>query len=194
MQYVITPASRDIVPYATWRGGFTGQELDDLQSVAQNANQSAKVGNGQAGEVNPNVRRADINWVNNSQEFHWLFDRLGSISAELNADYFGFNLTGFGEALQFTNYLDANQGTYGWHQDFGGKNISRKLSLVLQLTCPSEYEGGNLEILTRGEPITMPKERGLVVVFPSWTLHQVTPVTRGHRQTVVAWVSGPNFI
>ena len=64
---------------------------------------------------------------------------------------------------------------------------------MLQLTCPSQYEGGNLEILTSGEAVKMPKERGLIVVFPAWTLHQVTPVTKGHRQSLVAWVSGPNF-
>ena len=193
MQHVLTPASRNIVPYATWGGGFSGEELNFLQNLAQNATQSAQVGNGAAGEVNQNIRRSDVNWVENSQEFNWLFDRLGTIASELNADYFGFDLVGFGEPLQLTNYLDNNQGTYGWHQDFGDKRISRKLSLVLQLACPSQYEGGNLEILVTGEPHKMPKERGLLVAFPAWTLHQVTPVTKGHRQSLVAWVSGPNF-
>lgn len=193
MQHVLTPASKVIHPYATWRGGFSEQELNSLQSIAQNSSQSAQVGNGSSGEINPNIRRANVNWVTNSQEFNWLFDRLGFIASELNADYFGFDLIGFGEALQFTNYLDNNQGTYGWHQDFGGKGVSRKLSLVLQLSCPSQYEGGNLEILTNGEPFKMQKERGLLVAFPAWTLHQVTPVTRGDRQSLVAWVSGPNF-
>jgi PKHD-type hydroxylase len=71
--------------------------------------------------------------------------------------------------------------------------ISRKLSIVLQLSDPSEYEGGELQILTRKEPTSMQKKRGLITVFPAWTLHQVTPVIKGTRQTLVAWISGPAF-
>jgi PKHD-type hydroxylase len=81
---------------------------------------------------------------------------------------------------------------YGWHLDYGG-GISRKLSLAIQLTDPSEYEGGNLQIMTSGEPQNMRKQRGLIAVFPSYVLHQVTPVTQGSRQSLVAWVSGPAF-
>ena len=82
---------------------------------------------------------------------------------------------------------------YGWHQDFGGL-LSRKLSLVMQLSDPEEYEGGELQIMVGGEkPISINKQKGLVVVFPSWAVHQVTPVTKGLRQSLVAWVSGPNF-
>jgi PKHD-type hydroxylase len=81
---------------------------------------------------------------------------------------------------------------YGWHQDYGAK-VSRKLSLTVQLTDPSEYEGGNLQIMTTGTPVNARKQRGLIVAFPSYVLHQVTPVTQGSRQSLVAWVSGPAF-
>ena len=65
--------------------------------------------------------------------------------------------------------------------------------MVLQLSDPSEYEGGELQLLTGKEPTTIQKQRGLITVFPAWTLHQVTPVTKGTRQTLVAWISGPSF-
>jgi predicted 2-oxoglutarate/Fe(II)-dependent dioxygenase YbiX len=39
--------------------------------------------------------------------------------------------------------------------------------------------------------LRMRKQRGFVVAFPSWTLHQVTPVTQGNRQSLVAWITGP---
>jgi PKHD-type hydroxylase len=81
---------------------------------------------------------------------------------------------------------------YGWHQDFGG-GISRKLSMAVQLSDPSEYDGGALQVMTSGEPQSIPKKRGMIAVFPSYILHQVTPVTRGSRQSLVAWVSGPPF-
>jgi PKHD-type hydroxylase len=83
---------------------------------------------------------------------------------------------------------------YGWHQDYGGKlSPSRKLSLVLQLTDPAQYEGGNLQVMTSGEPKSVRKQRGLIAAFPAYTLHQVTPVTQGTRQSLVAWISGPQF-
>ena len=78
-------------------------------------------------------------------------------------------------------------------EPFGASGISRKLSMVLQLSDPSEYEGGELQILTSKEPTSMQKKRGIITVFPAWTLHQVTPVIKGTRQTLVAWISGPAF-
>jgi PKHD-type hydroxylase len=81
---------------------------------------------------------------------------------------------------------------YGWHQDYGAE-ISRKLSIAVQLTDPSEYEGGNLQVKTSSEPQNVRKQRGLITIFPSYVLHQVTPVTQGSRQSLVAWVSGPAF-
>jgi predicted 2-oxoglutarate/Fe(II)-dependent dioxygenase YbiX len=54
---------------------------------------------------------------------------------------------------------------------------TRKLSMVLQLSDPSEYEGGELQILDKANPETVTKQKGMITVFPSYTLHQVTPVT-----------------
>jgi PKHD-type hydroxylase len=65
--------------------------------------------------------------------------------------------------------------------------------MAVQLTDPSEYEGGNLQVMTSGQPQNVRKQRGIIAVFPSYVLHQVTPVTQGGRQSLVAWVSGPAF-
>ena len=110
----------------------------------------------------------------------------------MNAQHFRFDLTGFGETLQLTNYDQSENGMYGWHQDYGG-GISRKLSMAVQLTDPAEYEGGNLQVMTAANPQNIRKQRGLIAIFPSYVLHQVTPVTQGSRQSLVAWVSGPAF-
>ena len=114
------------------------------------------------------------------------------VASSLNAEYFSFDLSGFHESLQLCNYYEEAQGEYKWHQDFGG-DFCRKLSLVLQLSDPSEYEGGDLQIKTNAYEATMKKQRGLIIVFPSWTLHQVTPVVKGNRQSLVAWIAGPEF-
>ena len=84
---------------------------------------------------------------------------------KINAQYYRFDLTGFGEALQLTNYDQSENGMYGWHQDYGG-SVSRKLSMAVQLTDPSEYEGGNLQVMTSAEPQNIRKQRGANCNFP----------------------------
>tara|TARA_R110000803_G_scaffold176170_1_gene238655 strand:- start:3757 stop:4341 length:585 start_codon:yes stop_codon:yes gene_type:complete len=193
MQHLLTPYSRKIEPFAWWEDAFTEEQLDWLQNKAKEATEKAKVGGANGGAANDNIRRSELNWLNKDPECAWVFERLAHVAATLNADCFGFELTGFGEALQLTNYHEARQGNYVWHQDFGSSGASRKLSIVLQLSDPSDYEGGELQLLTRKEATSMQKKRGLITVFPSWTLHQVTPVVKGTRQTLVAWISGPAF-
>ena len=193
MQHLLTPYSRGIQPFAWWDDAFSNEELDWLQGKARQATQKASVGGMSGAEVNDQVRRSELNWLHKDPDCAWVFNKLSHVASKLNADHFGFDLTGFGEALQLTNYDESNQGTYIWHQDFGSSGVFRKLSIVLQLSDPQDYQGGELQLLTRKEPTSIQKKRGLITVFPAWTLHQVTPVIKGNRQTLVAWISGPQF-
>ena len=196
MQYMLTPHSEAQEPFAWWENGFNEQELNWLQQQAQNAKQKAEVGSGSNGVIDSNIRRSGLNWMPNTQDTQWVFEKLGHIVSSLNAKFFRFDLRGFGEHIQLTNYDGAEQGMYGWHVDMGPNTLApcRKLSIVMQLSDPVEYEGGILELQPHGKDvIKMRKQRGLVVAFPSWTLHQVTPVTQGHRQSLVAWITGPAF-
>jgi PKHD-type hydroxylase len=193
MQHVLTPYSRKIEPFAWWEGAFTEEQLNWLQQKAKEATTPAQVGGGGHGAIAEGIRRSELNWMPKNENTAWVFETLAHVVSSLNADYFGFNLTGLSEQIQLTNYHENNKGMYGWHQDFGAAGNSRKMSLVLQLSDPEEYEGGQLQLLTSKDPINIPKKRGLIVVFPSWTVHQVTPVVKGTRQTLVTWVSGPAF-
>lgn len=189
MQKLITPHVPKVEPFAWWGNAFTTEELDKLQAKAKEGVEDAYVGGGTEDLA---LRRTRLNWLTNDKEYNWVFNILASVVSNLNADYYSFDLTGFGEPLQLGNYTAEDQGSYGWHQDFG-KGPSRKLTLVLQLTDPAEYEGGNLEIFIAREPERLRKERGLITMFPCWTMHRVTPVVQGARQTLVAWVSGSPF-
>lgn len=189
MQHLLTPYTDKKEPFAWWKDAFDGQELNWLQQKAREATIKGKTASG----LDDGYRRSEVNWLNNDTDSSWVFERLAHVVSSLNASYYGFDLTGFGEPLQLTNYREGDQGAYGLHQDLNADGVSRKLSLVLQLSDPSEYEGGNLEILLGREALTMSKSRGLILVFPSWTLHQVTPVVKGSRQTLVSWITGPSF-
>jgi PKHD-type hydroxylase len=193
MQHLLTPQASNREIMAWWEGAFNDEQLNWLQQKAKEATTDAQVGSSIGGVVDANIRRSELNWLEKTEETAWVFDGLGHVVSNLNSSYFGFDLMGFAESLQLTNYHEDKRGMYGWHQDFGKTGPCRKLSLVMQLSDPSEYEGGTLEIMTSGSPQVVEKKRGLITVFPSWTLHQVTPVVRGTRQTLVTWICGPDF-
>lgn len=75
----------------------------------------------------------------------------------------------------------------------------RKLSLTCNLTNPDNYEGGDLifdlgpHAPKRFHKVEEIRERGSVIVFPSWLYHQVTPVTKGTRYSAVMWSLGYPF-
>jgi len=188
--YSLPLKSREIEPFVWWTGLFSDEELDKLQEAAKNAKDPGVIGSDLS--LNKGIRRSNIMWLE-VEEWGWAFQKLGDLVTHVNDTYYRFELTGFGEKIQLSNYKSEDGGTYIWHQDFGGQGLPRKLSVVLQLSEPHEYEGGNLELFTGGSPSVMQKERGRITIFPSWTLHQVTPVTKGERQSLVTWIYGPNF-
>ena len=137
----------------------------------------------------PEFRQSTIFFVDRNEGTQWLFAKLEQATSEINQTY-GFDIEGIRE-MQLACYRVGH--FYDWHMDIGKGNLSmRKLSLSLQLSDPISYEGGELEIqLGNGKPA--PKALGTVIVFPSYLSHRVTPVTRGNRWSLVAWVHGPPF-
>lgn len=93
--------------------------------------------------------------------------------------------------IQIGHYEEG--GHYDWHVDVtvpDKNNLQRKLSAVLMLSDPNDYEGGLLEI----KGIELPKlKQGTLIIFPSYMKHRVTKVTKGNRFTAVAWAVGPAF-
>ena len=111
---------------------------------------------------------------------------------ELNDLFFKFELTGFFENIQFTEYK-APGGHYGRHIDRALNSVTRKLSVTVQLSDPKNYKGGDLNLYVGEDPYVCSKEQGIVNVFPSYVLHEVQPVTKGTRYSLVAWICGPDF-
>ena len=141
------------------------------------------------------IRRTDVVWLNGEGADEWIMRRMMDLVAEVNREAFDFSLGGFDEALQLTRYRADELGHYDWHSDRGGQGFSRfrKLTVVVQLSVPESYEGGELQLNATGKAETMPTARGTAIVFPSYILHRVTPVTAGIRHSLVTWVHGPAF-
>lgn len=193
--YIFSPASTQGYgdhPFTTWQDGFTEDEIDKIIELGELHTKTAASIDGD--RIDPDYRATDISWIHLNEKSDWLYARMAFIIQNLNSKYYGFDIHGLCESLQFSVYTEKNGGHYDLHQDAGGSTSSpRKLSMVIQLSDPEDYEGGDLQILTSRNPSNVAKEKGLAVVFPSYTLHAVTPVTKGVRKTLVAWITGPKF-
>ena len=138
------------------------------------------------------ARDSQITWLYSVDDMEWIYRRVTDAVMSLNNQFFKFDLFGFTEGFQFTRY-DAPSGFYGMHIDKLLNGVVRKLSLTIQLSDPNSYEGGELALQFGKSPDIMPKEQGKMVVFPSYVLHEVKPVTQGTRYSLVAWISGTPF-
>jgi len=141
--------------------------------------------------IDQNVRKSRVVFLHPDPETTWVYQRLTDAVLYMNNQHFHFDLHGFYESLQFTEYKAPDE-HYNFHIDKAFGHIVRKLSLTVQLTDPSTYEGGDFEFNDH-KPEILPREQGRVLFFPSYSLHRVTPVTSGTRNSLVAWVGGPPF-
>ena len=102
MQYLLTPHTSTIESFVWWEGAFTEQELNWLQNKAKHSEQNAQIGGGNGGVVDSKIRRSQVSWLNNSEETKWVFEKLAGVVSKMNAQYYRFDLTGFGEPIQLT--------------------------------------------------------------------------------------------
>ena len=151
---------------------------------------------------NQNARKSDVFlwdiWKINLTDLQKvIIYRLKEIFIEENKKY-KFDLDYSSINVQYTKYQEG--GYYTWHTDDDVNDTHklhqnvRKLSITAALNVGS-YEGGDLQLVInrQKDPRTMSIEFGDVVVFPSFTLHQITPITKGIRHSLVSWVSGPQW-
>lgn len=154
-------------------------------------------------EMNHEVRASGIYFVEANREIEWIFQTIGELAMRVNYDKFGMDLD-FIEALQYTSYKapenpEAHPGHYDWHIDChqgDRRQHERKLSMVIGMNDPDEYEGGDLLINNTGNqdrPTVVRLRKGEAVVFYSHLGHCVTPVTKGERRSLVAWLLGPKM-
>lgn len=190
--YAFDPLINPTVPYTPWvwwDNYFTEPELDILQKFALQANEHALTGD----QMKTQMRNTLVSWIYpENTEFIWVFKKIEVLIRQINDTYFKFDITG-AEPLQLANYKANQNGKYDWHLDGGGP-VTRKLTMILQLTDSKDYTGGDLELQEGSKDIRcITKKRGFITVFPSWLLHRVTPVTSGERQSLVCWTTGPSF-
>jgi PKHD-type hydroxylase len=185
------PPAHDPLPNFVWGAGlFTPAELDKINAYAESL-PSERVVVGRDLTYKPEANRSIVRSLPPSNETMWIYQRITNMVSSLNAQHFQFKITGLDEPLYHVTYEAEEQGHYTWHTDVG--STTRKLSITFQMTDPDAYDGGDLEMNAFGSVDKCPRERGKLILFPSYHVHRVTPVTRGKRSALVAWIVGPPF-
>jgi PKHD-type hydroxylase len=172
---------------ATTSGFLSEPEMDQLIADHASLATQGKLG---GGDTNPGVRRSKVVFLGIEGKYQWLYERVWAAAQECNRRFFCVDIYGIEGNIQLARYDGADQGFYNWHTDFADIAPLRKISISIQLSRPEDYEGGDLELLFRSQPLKLEKTRGAFIAFPSFTLHRVTPVTRGTRWSLVAWIHG----
>ena len=155
--------------------------------------QQAQVGMGKPGGGTDTKKRVTtISWIP-FKEMEPMYNDLNNFIQTANENHFGFGDIQITEQAQFTEYPVG--GFYDWHMDcdvnMAHEPPVRKISMTLLLSPENQFEGGDLELMTKGKKAKL--KQGHAIIFASFLNHKVNPVTRGVRQSLVVWFGGKPF-
>lgn len=179
-----------------WKGALSDTQIAFIIETGD-AQPVTETGLGFDGSTeNSEYRSSEIRWIPTGVNVN-ITDMLWNYAKTANRNAFGFDINYLND-IQYTKYTAAENGKYDWHCDTFWCNpttFDRKLSIVIQLSNPLDYEGGDFEIDPQyAQPDANEiRTQGTVLVFPSFVRHRVTPVTKGVRRSLVSWIEGPKF-
>tara|TARA_B100001250_G_C19694062_1_gene741694 strand:+ start:51 stop:599 length:549 start_codon:yes stop_codon:yes gene_type:complete len=167
-----------------WQKGEIPDEICNyiINTVDNNLYQEGKiVGSRLSFKRNVNTQFTYNNWIN---------AMLSGYVRYANFHNFHYDLSDEDkEAAQISKYSVGEY--YGEHVDFGSDfNLTRKLSLTIQLSDENDYEGGDLLFHTGSDTKPSLRGKGSVIVFDSRLYHEITPITKGVRYSLVKWYHG----
>jgi PKHD-type hydroxylase len=181
-----------------WSGEIDDKTVSDIITECEYYSpQQANIGYDD-GTVSEQTRRSEVRWIDkNDVNSKFIADMMWRYVQEANRNAFGFHIDYFSE-IQYTTYFAENSGKYDWHHDTFWGNTScydRKVSIILQLSDPSEYTGGEFQLDPQYEQPQQEllKRKGTILAFPSFIRHRVTEIESGVRKSLVMWVEGPKF-
>jgi hypothetical protein len=196
-------SSKITLPYVCVNDYFTDDELNQIEflSKLKPLNKATTVSqvNGLVVDDNP-IRVSNNSFHGYSEENSWFFEKLNLAIESINDSVYGFELYGYKD-YQYAEYDGSESGKYGVHMDLimtdaKPANLldTRKLSMSILLSeQDKDFTGGDFLIYEGASPTKVEARKGTIIFFPSFMLHEVTPVTEGLRKSIVVWVEGPKF-
>jgi PKHD-type hydroxylase len=134
------------------------------------------------------------------EESKWLYEKAMGVVFKANEENFKYKISSKVKDGYIVRYTKPGM-LSSWHSD-GFSNMGeehnsprakRKLTLVVQLSTPKEYEGCELKFFAYNHPKADLSKQGTAVVFSSFEFHSVTPLISGERRSLVFFVEGPRF-
>ena len=112
-----------------------------------------------------------------------------------NQAHYGYDLFDIDdeEELNYNIYKQGEQ--YQWHIDADNtKSSDIKLTALINISDDS-FLGGDFYLLNSNSPLPVPelKNPGAMIIFNSFTLHKINPITKGTRKTITIFMKGPSF-
>jgi PKHD-type hydroxylase len=200
----LRPYNND-VPTSNWtnfyyfKNVFTDEMISNLENMVHNNYKFEKGTTGvkELGTItnSKKTNNRDIAYIEPNQYSQWLYELLFPLSLEANQELFKFDIDIVTDPIHYVIYPE-DEGHLDWHMDIGAYAVNkRKLAMTVQLSDSSEYDGGDFQIWlgSKDKFVTVPREKGDIIVFPSFLMHRVTPITRGQRKCLVFWTGGRPF-
>lgn len=194
--YKINKYSVHLPEYGVLTDSFSKEEVDKIIFLEKILKfEKGAVGHPAASQVDNKARNSKVAFLPiDPATTEWVWQKLGAIIPKVNYDLFMRDIEAI-EALQYTIYSSRDNQFYDWHLDSHDMytDFERKISGVLVLSDPEEYEGGEFELIPSGDPTRSEKfkaAKGEIIFFSSRMPHKVHPVTKGTRKSLVFWVLG----
>jgi predicted 2-oxoglutarate/Fe(II)-dependent dioxygenase YbiX len=160
--------------------------IDSLEAQAEG--EQAAIGMGDQGTINKEIR--DVKKVN-LPVHRGIGATMAGIALMANKMGWNFDITHANQC----DYLKYDvEGHYHAHVDtFIDPNFPECRKLTVLVFLNEDFEGGKLFLMNGAEKMYPPQAAGTCLVFPSFIVHGVEPVTSGIRRSIVTWMVGPWF-
>ena len=188
---------------AAFPADFCAKVIEAGNNLPRRVGDSLGVGAGSRDDIK--IRSTERGFFPTTPDYLWIYQHVMQYVNAANKQYWNFQIRHY-ELFQFGIY---NPGQfYSWHADQFPKpyqpphpdaGLTRKLSITVQLDDGDDYEGGDFEMrepcdLDKIQTVDGIRTRGSLIIFPSFVVHRVTPVTKGTRRSLVGWILGPPFV
>jgi len=179
----------------SWQAELSEEHCEAIKLLFAEGNvKEAEIGN--VANIDKSIRSSNILPCPFDSENGIYLDRIMSKYITMaNRECFGVNLNGFKE-FQVAKYGAGDFYDYHMDSNIQDNRSQRKLSITVQLSDSIDYVGGDFEFSKDIGKLDRKKlrEKGTILVFPSFLYHRVTEVTKGERFSLVGWYEGNDWI
>jgi hypothetical protein len=120
---------------------------------------------------------------NISNDYEWILKKLDPLVRLTNNKVWNFNIENISGDFRALKYNIGNK--FGWHSGTDKGHLSlNKITCLIQLSDPKDFEGGNLHFAFQDDNdnfVKAPYKKGWLFMFPSFANHMVSELISGER-------------